>query len=380
MYGCFDAHVVMTASTTPPNASEAELRRSRTAKFGVLYKEPLRQRQNSTLMLRKALHEHLEPILQHSQSSHEEQAVWPNALRHWAAVTWGGQPQPPTQPPPQALTLAANALALGSALSGTGFWRKSKSRARFSYRHTIPLPPGAGRYSRRTAAPISSSVPPQRPPRRWRPPTNTNGTRQAAHAQCAEAGRLRARDAPLGPPLLSAAAFGSPASAERPPRAAEPSRRRRWRERWCPALAFFGALPAAEFSRAATAASLVPLFFLVPPPTLNVPRLRCSPLASPFSSAWRSARWLPPGCCCALSASPPGAAQGNRPPHPSSASGAATGSSRIGGGEAGQGATRSTLGGSRQRRLPRGSSGGGWTAPGLPSRRGGASHLTTARA
>lgn len=24
MYGCFDAHVVMTASTTPPNASEAE--------------------------------------------------------------------------------------------------------------------------------------------------------------------------------------------------------------------------------------------------------------------------------------------------------------------------------------------------------------------
>lgn len=45
------------------------------AKFGVLYKEPLRQRQNSTLMLRKALHEHLEPILQHSQSSHDEQAV-----------------------------------------------------------------------------------------------------------------------------------------------------------------------------------------------------------------------------------------------------------------------------------------------------------------
>lgn len=92
---------------------------------------------------------------------------------------------------------------------------------------TIPRPPGAGRYSRQTAAPISSSVPPQRPPRRWRPPTNTNGTRQAAHAQRAEAGRLTARDAPLGPPLLSAAAFGSPASAERPPRAAEPSRRRR---------------------------------------------------------------------------------------------------------------------------------------------------------
>lgn len=144
--------------------------------------------------------------------------------------------------------------------------------------------------------------------------------------------------------------------------------------------------PAGDFSRAATAVPLVPLFSSSPTP--SVPRLRCFPRASPFSSAWRRARRLPPGFCCALSASPPGAAAAlppaalrreTAPPHPSSASGAATGSSRIGGGEAGQGATRPALGGRRQRRLPRGSGGAG-TAPCLPSRRGGASHLTTARA
>ncbi|XP_032304862.1 tail-anchored protein insertion receptor WRB isoform X1 [Coturnix japonica] len=185
-----------------------------------------------------------------------------------------------------------------------------------------------------------------------------------------------AHDAGLCRPLLSAAAFGSRGSAGRPPRAAEPSRRGRSRQRCAAQHRPFSALcppPSSAECRQPLPSSPFVFSLLVPPPTLSVPRLGRSPLSSPFSLAWRSARRRPARLAAATrrvsprqALRPRYAAQGNSPPPSQQRQRRRNRIQpdwRPGGGAGGDGGTRQRAG----------------TEPGLPSRRGGASHLTTAR-
>lgn len=379
MYGCFDAHVVMTASTTPPNASEAE---------------PM------------FLCEVLSALQRAPQTTAEFNPDAPQGPPRASGTHPAAQPELPRWT--SCVTKCTQTLSGGNmrwtapaahAASPPG---SHLSRQRLSFRLRFVRHRFLKKKQKQSSVQLQTHHP---PPARCRPVLTADsradllfGTSSAASAPLAATYQHK-RHASGG---ACAARRGGPAESTWRAARPAPSLRRRFR------IASLGRAPAARrrtfqttplkravvpsagFLRRAARRRVQPggdsrfprppFFPRSPPPRSTFPASAVPPSlhlslrhgeAHGGSRPAAAALWVPHRQALRRETAPPIPAAPAAPQQdPAGLAGERRGRGRR--------APRSAAAASAASRGA--AAGGGWTAPGLPSRRGGASHLTTARA